>query len=403
MYIVGMKPINSSVAAALILLLSPPICASSTAHQSKEGSVYSNLPPIVFAPSGRLHGVEKAARNALVLDGSVDDAACAVFSMKCSAGGTGAGDFAIMAGIRPSSPYLCREPLEGGDAVGGRTKSNGVHCRSLTIECDASADLASPITAISSSMVVGVGGLAVDSTVLLRRTTDEAMSLYHADNKGIDWFISHSLEGMIQDEVGSRRIGAGVAGVDVTTLSRRIADAAQASTQRMGSKFGRMLASSLLAVGAVGTPSSVLSDDKLVLWRVDPTGNLVQLEAGAVGRGAFHIESQLLRRVELWKREKRRLAIESECQTGDDPIEEGGEAPVVSNEDVHEFLSSLSEDDAIDAAHQCLIEGIMASRNVGHEDARVTEQVEIRLKRRVHSVVLRSDADGRQYTVERIK
>jgi len=144
-----------------------------------------------------------------------------------------------------------------------------------------------------------------------------------------------------------------------------------------------------------------------VLWRVDPTGNLVKLEAGAVGRGALHIESQLLRRVELWKRAKRRLAIESETQTEDNFIEEGGgedeDTPAVSNEDVHEFLSSLSEEEAIDAAHQCLIKGIMASRSVGSEDARVTEQVELELKRRVHSVVLRSDTVGRQYAVERIK
>ena len=233
----GMHPIISSV--ALILLLSPPTCASSTAHQSKEGSVYSKLPPIVFAPSGRLHGVEKAARSSLLLDSTDDDAACTVFSMKCSGRETGAGGFAIMVGIGPSSPYLCREPMGGGEAVGSRTNSNGAYYRSLAIEC---ADLASPMAAISSSLLVGVGGRPVDSTVLLRRTTDEAMSLYHAENKGIDWFVSHSLEGLIQDEAGSHRVGAGVAGVDVTNLARRVADAAQVSTQRMGSKFGRMLA-----------------------------------------------------------------------------------------------------------------------------------------------------------------
>ena len=237
-----MQPIILA-AAALLLLLPPPTCASSTAHQSNEGSVYSNLPPIVFAPSGRLHGVEKTARSALVLDGSTDDdAACTVFSMRCNDGGAGSGEFAIMVGIRPSSPYLWREPVGGEGAVGSRTNPEGAYCRSLTIECDAGADLASPMAAISSSLVVGVGGQPVDSVVLLRRTTDEAMSLYHAENKGIDWFVSHSLEGLIQDDAGSRRIGAGAAGVDVTTLARRIADAAQASTQRMGSKFGRMLA-----------------------------------------------------------------------------------------------------------------------------------------------------------------
>ena len=133
-----------------------------------------------------------------------------------------------------------------------------------------------------------------------------------------------------------------------------------------------------------------------MLWRVDPTGNLARLEAGAVGRGALQIESQLLRRVELWKRAKRRLTIESEMQTGDNYID----APAVSNEDVQGFLTSLSEDEAIDVAHQCLIEGIMESRNEGHEDARVTEQVRIQLKRRVNSVVLRSDAVGRQHAVE---
>jgi hypothetical protein len=63
--------------------------------------------------------------------------------------------------------------------------------------------------------------------------------MYKLDNGGVEWFISHSLEG-IHENSCLGPIG-GAARVELKTLSRKIADLAQSSTQSLGGKSGRML------------------------------------------------------------------------------------------------------------------------------------------------------------------
>ena len=49
-----------------------------------EAARYSSYPPTVFAPGGRLYGVERVAKEALLLDGADDDAvSCGTFALHC--------------------------------------------------------------------------------------------------------------------------------------------------------------------------------------------------------------------------------------------------------------------------------------------------------------------------------
>ena len=76
--------------------------------------------------------------------------------------------------------------------------------------------------------------------------------MYSTDNGGVDWFVSHSLEGTtdevkMDDADGSAEnnsgpvVVGGAAGADVSSLARRVADMAQSSTQTLGGRYGRML------------------------------------------------------------------------------------------------------------------------------------------------------------------
>ncbi|KAL9186154.1 hypothetical protein ACHAXT_005392 [Thalassiosira profunda] len=348
-----------------------------TAQAAAEEARYAALPPTVFAPGGRLHGVERVAREALLLDSDADgEVACGAVALHC--GGTGGGEdgeFAVLAGIGAVSPFLHRDEFcapsnnaEGGEG-GGATY--------LPLEMDEpTTSISSPLSILSPTLIAAAGGKAIDSTVLLRRATEVALSMYANDNGGVDWFVSHSLEGPDgHDSVEPWTLG-GAAGVEATALARRVADMAQGSTQSLGGQYGRMLSSSLLAVGA-RTPSS--SDgDALVMWRVDPTGQFWRVDASAVGRGALDVESELLSRIRSWKKEQSEQRTDaSECN--------------VLQEDVRAYLGSLSVSETVEIAKDCLIKGIMKSRRVATTSEKMdTERIERGLRKRIRAVAIRS-------------
>ena len=291
-----------------------------------------------------------------------------------------------------------------------------------------------PMSILSPTLITATGGTSsIDSSILLRRSIEVALSLYKLDNGGIDFFASHSLEGMMtstittssgsddddddddDDDVAQIMMttatrrgggGGGASGVKIETLVRRIADMAQSSTQNLGGKYGRMLSSSLLAMGVQqqqqghthqqeeetseqqeiennnnnnNNNNACLSsggEDTLCIWRVDPTGQFWKCEASAVGRGTVEVEAELLSRVRLWKKKKTKTNIATIMADEDSTTSEEVEQPtvltdddddddeilnevIISNEDVRSYLGSLTEDEAVRVASDCLVNGIM--------------------------------------------
>lgn len=113
-----------------------------------------------------------------------------------------------------------------------------------------------------------------------------------------------------------------------------------------------MIKSSLLAIGLNENESSdgLHEDNDIFMWRVDPTGQFWSLDAGAVGRAAIYIEAELLNKVRQWLNAGKQQTSEEE----DTDL-------VVSNKDVKAFLSSLTVEDALTIANDCLVNGIKSS------------------------------------------
>jgi len=403
------------------------------AADAREAARFSSLPPTVFAPGGRLHGVERVAREAMMLsDGDGDDdggeVSCGVLALHCRGrrrrgghynrdGGGGEdlaaardddghdadGEFAVMVGIGATSPYLHRdEYFHSSEQRDEETY--------LPLEIDDVGIDAAPLSILSPTLVAGAGGKAVDSTILLRRATEAALSTYPSENGGVDWFVSHSLEGTTtvatvsgggDDDCDNGSVGrmimGGAAGVDASSLARRVADMAQSSTQSLGGRYGRMLSSSLIVVGArnpmdlnddkIETDPDDPEDDSLILWRVDPTGQFWRSDASAAGRGATGAEAELLRRAKRWSHEQRRHDDDDEEEGYDECHDD------VGHDDVRAYLGSLSAEDAIELATDCLVDGIMKSRkrsSFANVDSSMAARLEGGLRRRVQAVVIRS-------------
>ena len=86
LYIIVLKEASSSSSAAASLSSSAASSSSRSSYndngihfgdsrrlQREERRRYANLPPTVFAPGGRLHGVERVAREAMLLDEEEED------------------------------------------------------------------------------------------------------------------------------------------------------------------------------------------------------------------------------------------------------------------------------------------------------------------------------------------
>lgn len=161
-----------------------------------------------------------------------------------------------------------------------------------------------------------------------------------------------------------------------------------------------MLSSSLIVVGA-RNPMDLNDDDKnepnpddpeddsIILWRVDPTGQFWRSDASAAGRGATGAEAELLRRAKRWSHEQRRHDDDDEEEEGYDECHDDD----VGHDDVRAYLGSLSAEDAIELATDCLVDGIMKSRkrsSFANVDSSMAARLEGGLRRRVQAVVIRS-------------
>ncbi len=173
-------------------------------------------------------------------------------------------EFAVMVGIGAISPYLHRD--EAFSSLSISQEGTGDHATNdnyipLALDVINNADLpSSPMAILSPTLITGAGGKGIDSAILLRRSIEVALSMYRSDNGGVEWFVSHSLEGtatstfvardseqyeLLRSMEGARPLG-GASGVEVTELVRRMADIAQGCTQSLGGKFGRMLSVSMM-------------------------------------------------------------------------------------------------------------------------------------------------------------
>eukprot|EP00985_Skeletonema_marinoi_P023886 scaffold16165_cov126-Skeletonema_marinoi.AAC.3 len=258
-----------------LLFTISPIISSSANNDAAEATRYSTLPPTVFAPGGRLFGVERVAREAMGQQPSTtteDDSAescCTVFAMRCGVRQCShdneednRGELTIMVGIGPISPSLYRdvelyqqsktdehviseqESRDNDDADEQQISTNTVpFYKPLLAPEQQSSSSPLPISILSPTLITATGGNSIDSSILLRRSIEVALSLYKLDNGGIDFFASHSLEGttMLASTStisGSGRGvqmmtarggggGGGASGVMIEALVRRIADMAQ--------------------------------------------------------------------------------------------------------------------------------------------------------------------------------
>lgn len=230
------------------------MASASSSSDALEAARYGTLPPTVFAPGGRLHGVERVARESY--PPGDDELSCVVIALHCGGGdkrtdvhdgvtvdgnNDNGEEFAIMSGIGAISPFLHKDESFIGHE-GQTDTGKGYIPLVLDNEDAGDPDLPpTPIAILSPTLVAGVGGKGIDSAVLLRRSIEVALSNYRSDNGGIEWFMAHSLEGTNGDDsVGPRLVG-GASGVQVASLARRMADIAQDSTQSLGGKYGRML------------------------------------------------------------------------------------------------------------------------------------------------------------------
>ncbi|KAL3773598.1 hypothetical protein ACHAWO_010794 [Cyclotella atomus] len=362
-------------AAVAFLYIQLVSVVASSAAEALEAARFGPLPPTVFAPGGRLHGVERVAREAY--PPANDESSCACIALRC---GSGDDQFAIISGIGAISPFLHRDEshLFSDDTINDTDKNNDYIPLVLDYEenYDHDAPL-SPLSIISPTVVVGVGGRGIDSAVLLRRAEEVSLAIYKSDNGGVEWFMSHSLEGISADS-HCIPIG-GAARVEAKALVRKLADMAQSSTQSLGSKSGRMLSSSLLAIGINDISGNV------DIWRVDPTGQFWSLDAGAVGRAAIEIEAELLNEV--------RQRLKKNDQEKHDVKDEQQKQPDVSNTDVKTYLSSLKVEDALTLANDCIINGIVSSMKRNdpnlHSNGLLFSSLDKGLRKRLKTAIVR--------------
>lgn len=153
-------------------------------------------------------------------------------------------------------------------------------------------------------------------------------------------------------------------------------------------------------------------NDTLILWRVDPTGQFWRLDASAIGRGCSEVEKVFLGYVNEWKKNIKGRSAQLEDNI-DQYLPEGEEQDsntLIHNNDVRAYLSSLSPNDAVKLATDCLVNGIMNRRSSIQRrrrgrsymlDSIVTERrnkmYERGLMKRVRAVIIRSNAKSNHH------
>lgn len=113
------------------------------------------------------------------------------------------------------------------------------------------------------------------------------------------------------------------------------------------------------------------------------------MDAGAVGRAAINIEAELINKV--------RLSIKREKQQYSE--EEGEKQTAISNADVKSYLSSLTVEEALDVANDCIVNGVIASMkqidpNLHSNGFLASPLLDKGLRRRLKTAVIRSTPFG---------
>ena len=145
--------------------------------------------------------------------------------------------------------------------------------------------------------------------------------------------------------------------------------------------------SSLLTIGVneeIAVNNSNEATSNISIWRVDPTGQFWSIDAGAVGRAAIDIETELLNKVTQWRKQKTQQMSENESQFG------------TRNLDVKSYLSTLTVEEALEVANDCLVNGIISSIKRGnHKQSLHTNGLldilllDAGLRRRLKSAIIR--------------
>ena len=327
---------------------------------------YETLPPIVFAPTGRLHMVERVGLAACNKD---DVTAGLVVALRC--GGNDAGkdegkdvskEFIVAVGTAPRSPLAIqasglmaseddgRKEQVAGDGAkpneDDESESNETTFRSALLANGPERSIPSTMSILSPNVLVATGGTPTDAAVLLDRIRSVASDMHNSNFGGTGFtYQSTSRKG--------RRSRSGMFGVDGCSLARNVADMIQIPTQSIGTRAGSMLAASALIVDAASE-----GDTPCKIWRIDPTGQFWSCDAAAVGRGAGVAESFLLK--EIARRIKNPANVEDievdddeEEENDDDGIDDGMAS--LTNQDVKKFFLSLSVDEAIALAQKCVL------------------------------------------------
>ena len=151
-------------------------------------------------------------------------------------------------------------------------------------------------------------------------------------------------------------------------------------------------------------------NDTLILWRVDPTGQFWRLDASAIGRGCFEVEREFLRHVNDWKLSRngcKSIGGRAQLAGNSDDFpeeEEDDNGTVIHNVDVRAYLDSVSVNDAVQLATDCLVNGIMNRRSSMRRRSRrnsMSDSVALErrnkiyergLRKRVRAVIVRSNA-----------
>lgn len=277
-----------------------------------------------------------------------------------------------------------------------------------------------PLSILSPTLLVAAAGNAIDSTVLLRRIKEAALTMHRSNDGGAVMMMATTPTSTSTRGMSSSFLGGGASAVESGPLARRIADSIQIATQTVGGRGGRMLASSALIIGVNERETSsfthTIQHPQSNIWRVDPTGQFWNCDAAAIGRGAGNAEGALMRRIARWKKHSDKMKLKDnangeEGQHGDESLEESGLSlsleeeekeedaewndviQNLSNDDVKMYLGTLSCDDALLLASECIMGALKVKQprqqQIGNEAERGQGRGSGDLWREMQAVILR--------------
>lgn len=226
------------------LFLLCTIVSTAYSSSSLEAQRYQNLPSTVFSPSGRLHKVEQNAQSISDIHDVSSPLSLALHCCKKDGDGKENG-FVLILSNRPISPHLhltraeksSEDELKESSESEKNEKKNDSYYAPLYLPhipnreqtpflskstSTYSNSLSPYVSIVGSSFVALTGGNAMDSIILLQRVKDMVISMIRATTT------------TYSDTSHGNLISTGI-------LARRVADAAQVSTQTLGGRTGSML------------------------------------------------------------------------------------------------------------------------------------------------------------------